>query len=155
MLFNSLQYMLFLPIVVMILFLLPGKFRQLWLLAVSYYFYMCWNIKYIFIIVAITLITYMSGIILEHVDKPENKRVIVILGSVFSLLFVFIFKYLNFFMENVRIMLGRMGIQMYDNQFDIMSIVERRLNTILLNMRCSYLFFHSWHPVLLNGPDIC
>ena len=166
MLFNSLQYMLFLPIVVMILFLLPGKFRQLWLLAVSYYFYMCWNIKYIFIIVAITLITYMSGIILEHVDKPENKRVIVILGSVFSLLFVFILKYLNFFMENVRIMLGRMGIQMYDNQFDIMLPIGisfytfQALGYVIDVYRgekaehniIKYALFVSFFPQLASGP---
>ena len=166
MLFNSLQYMLFLPIVVMILFLLPGRFRQLWLLAVSYYFYMCWNIKYIFIIAAITLITYMSGIILEHVDKPENKRVIVILGSVFSLLFVFIFKYLNFFMENVRIMLGRMGIQMYDNQFDIMLPIGisfytfQALGYVIDVYRgekaehniIKYALFVSFFPQLASGP---
>lgn len=108
----------------------------------------------------------MSGIILEHVDKPENKRVIVILGSVFSLLFVFIFKYLNFFMENVRIMLGRMGIQMYDNQFDIMLPIGisfytfQALGYVIDVYRgekaehniIKYALFVSFFPQLASGP---
>ena len=43
MLFNSLNYLVFFPIVLLFYFVLPKKVRYLWLLAASYYFYACWN----------------------------------------------------------------------------------------------------------------
>ena len=46
MLFNSLNYLVFFPIVLLLYFVLPKKVRYLWLLGASYYFYACWNAKY-------------------------------------------------------------------------------------------------------------
>ena len=46
MLFNSMSFLLFFPLVVLGYFLVPGKVKQYWLLAASYYFYMSWNAKY-------------------------------------------------------------------------------------------------------------
>ena len=43
MLFNTARYVLFLPATVLFYYLLPFKFRYIWLLAASYYFYMQWN----------------------------------------------------------------------------------------------------------------
>ena len=43
MLFNSFDFLVFFPIVVILYYAIPKKFRYLWLLAASYYFYMCWN----------------------------------------------------------------------------------------------------------------
>ena len=46
MLFNSLNYLVFFPVVLLLYFVLPKKVRYLWLLGASYYFYACWNAKY-------------------------------------------------------------------------------------------------------------
>ena len=46
MLFNSIEYLLFFPAVLLIYYLLPGKVRLYFLLACSYLFYMCWDAKY-------------------------------------------------------------------------------------------------------------
>ena len=43
MLFNSVEFMFFLPIVVLIYFIIPNKIKHLWLLFTSYFFYMCWR----------------------------------------------------------------------------------------------------------------
>ena len=66
MLFNTVQYLLFLPIVVLLYYLLPAKARLLWLLGVSYYFYMQWNPKYVLLLFSCTVITYAGGLVLEH-----------------------------------------------------------------------------------------
>ena len=67
MLFNSGKYVIFLPVVVLLYYLLPTKIKKYWLLAASYYFYMCWNAKYALLILASTLVTWLSGLGLERV----------------------------------------------------------------------------------------
>ena len=44
--FNSFQFLVFFPVVLAVYFVVPKKCRYLWLLAASYYFYMCWNARY-------------------------------------------------------------------------------------------------------------
>ena len=50
MLFNSIDFLLFFPLVTAVCFLLPHRARWVWLLIVSYYFYMCWNARYALLI---------------------------------------------------------------------------------------------------------
>lgn len=73
MLFNSLQFLIFFPIVVLIYYIIPNKMKQFWLLAASYYFYMCWNVKYIYLILFSTVITYISGLLIEKIR--QSKRI--------------------------------------------------------------------------------
>lgn len=72
MLFNTPQYIIFLPIVVIIYYVLPKKVRYLWLLVVSYYFYMQWNPLYITLLFSCTLLTYISGRIIERIRQSED-----------------------------------------------------------------------------------
>lgn len=64
MLFNSLHFLIFFPIVLLVYFVIPAKLRYIWLLITSYYFYMCWNPRYVVLIAASTLITYFCGLII-------------------------------------------------------------------------------------------
>ena len=66
MLFNSFQFLVFIAIVIPAYFLLPQKFRWVFLLAASYYFYMSWNIKYVLLILFTTFISYICAIGLER-----------------------------------------------------------------------------------------
>ncbi|HCR43270.1 MAG TPA: membrane-bound O-acyltransferase family protein, partial [Ruminococcaceae bacterium] len=59
--FVSFQFLLFFLIVTLVYFLLPNKYRWLWLLAVSYFFYMCFSPQYAVLLAAATLVTYLSG----------------------------------------------------------------------------------------------
>lgn len=74
MLFNTVQYILFLPIVVLVYYLLPVKLRSVWLLGVSYYFYMQWNAKYAILLFSCTLLTYVGGLLLEHFADSQKNR---------------------------------------------------------------------------------
>ena len=64
-LFNSLHFLVFFPIVTLIYFLIPQKVKYLWLLAASYYFYMCWNPKYALLMLTSTGITFLSGLAIQ------------------------------------------------------------------------------------------
>lgn len=94
MIFNSLQYAVFLPIVFLIFWYLPERFRCYFILLASYIFYMCWRWEYIFLIIAVTLLSWMSGIIIEK--RPKNKKIF-FFGTLLILLFLLIlFKYYVF-----------------------------------------------------------
>ena len=64
MLFNSIPFLIFLPIVAGLYLLLPKKIKPIWLLVASYYFYMSWNYKYVVLILFTTLVTYAAGILI-------------------------------------------------------------------------------------------
>ena len=69
MLFNSIDFLIFFPIVTLLYFLIPHRFRYIWLLIASYYFYMAWNPVYALLMLTSTFITYLSGILIDHSDK--------------------------------------------------------------------------------------
>ena len=74
MLFNSIDFLLFFPLVTVIHFLLPHRARWAWLLVTSYFFYMCWNPKYVLLIALSTLITWCSGLLLEAAGQVADAK---------------------------------------------------------------------------------
>lgn len=76
MLFNSFHFLLFFPIVTLIYFIIPYRTKWIWLLIASYYFYMSCNPKYAILIFTSTLITYLSGILINNSNNltDEVKR---------------------------------------------------------------------------------
>ncbi len=99
MLFNSLQYAIFLPIVFALYWILPHKWRWVLLLGSSYYFYMNWNAKYLLLIVFITGITYIGSLLVEQAKSKKQQKLCVGLVVFVSLAILFVFKYFNFFGE--------------------------------------------------------
>ncbi|MCI4650375.1 MBOAT family O-acyltransferase [Phaeodactylibacter sp.] len=96
MLFTSLDYYLFLPIVALVFFLTPVRFRWAWLLVASYYFYMDWNPWYIWLIVGSTLIDYTAALQIESAGSRQRKKTWLWLSIVANLGLLFTFKYFNF-----------------------------------------------------------
>ncbi len=107
MLFNSYEFLLFFPIVVIVNFLLPHRVRYIWLLVTSYYFYMCWNPKYVLLLLGSTLITYVSGLLME---RMSHKRLVVAGSLILNLGILVVFKYANFLTLNGNRVLERIGI---------------------------------------------
>ena len=93
MLFNSADFLIFFPIVVVIYFLIPEKFRYIWLLAASYYFYMQWNPAYGLLLLSSTLITYFGARILERLDKEKPRKVCLCIAVILNLSLLVYFKY--------------------------------------------------------------
>lgn len=128
MLFNSTKFLLFFPVVVLVFFIFPKRWRYLWLLVTSYYFYMSWNVKYIVLILFSTIITYLCGLGIEWVKqknweeavKRKRKKLLVILCLILNLAVLFFFKYFHFFIDSVNIVLAPVGIQIQDTFHDFL-----------------------------------
>ncbi len=97
MLFNSVEFIFFLPAVIISYYLLPHKARWVLLLAASYYFYMAWRPEYIVLIIFSTLIDYFAGIMIEKNAEKRIRRALLLLSLVSNLGLLFVFKYFNFF----------------------------------------------------------
>jgi D-alanyl-lipoteichoic acid acyltransferase DltB (MBOAT superfamily) len=97
MLFTSLEYYLFLPLVAVVYFLTPRAYRWGWLLVASYFFYMYWNPYYIILIVGSTLIDYWAALKMEKYASRKERRPYLWLSIIANLGLLFTFKYFNFF----------------------------------------------------------
>ena len=103
MLFNSLDFIIFFPVVAFLYFLIPAKGKHVWLLLASYYFYMSWNAGYAVLILCSTVITYTCGRLLERagqIGDEKKKRfwkTCCLTASLTANLFLlFLFKYYGF-----------------------------------------------------------
>lgn len=102
MLFNSLQYAVFLPIVLALYWIVPHKWRWTAVLVSSYYFYMCWNAKYLLLLIMfITGISYVGALGVEGAREQKQKKLWVGLVIAVSLALLFVFKYFNFLSETL------------------------------------------------------
>lgn len=128
MLFNSLEFLLFLPVVAVLYYVIPKKVRYLWLLAASYYFYMCWNAKYALLMLFSTVVTWLGGLGIAFFEKKSwdetkrlgAKKVCVGLTFAMNLLVLVFFKYSNFIMENVQSLFALVHISLNVPKFDIL-----------------------------------
>lgn len=96
MLFNSLQFVYFFVTIVGLYYLLVHRYRWILLLAGSYYFYMCWNAEYVFLIMLSTCIDYLAARGMAVATSLTRKRALLLLSLVSNLSLLFIFKYFNF-----------------------------------------------------------
>ena len=101
MLFNSIEFLLFFPIVTILYYLLPHKFRWLHLLLASCFFYMFFIPVYIFILFFTIVIDYYAGILLER-TQSKKKKFYLIASLVANIGVLSVFKYFNFFIDNVN-----------------------------------------------------
>lgn len=127
MLFNSVDFLLFYPVVILLYFLIPIKRRNLWLLVSSYFFYMCWNAKYALLMLFSTFVTYLCGLILEKIKQTswekgkikKCKRYCIAIGYILNLSVLFWFKYLDFVLANLRWLANILHLGLSVPKFDI------------------------------------
>lgn len=128
MIFNSIQYLLFFPVVVLFYFLIPESVRYLWLLAASYFFYMCWNVKYALLILFSTIVTYFCGMLLEKIKEMqwESRKIRLcmkgcVAGSfILNLIVLFWFKYFDFVARNINIVMNLLHIEFNMSRHDVL-----------------------------------
>ena len=113
MLFNSFQFLFFFIVVWLLFLLTRGTPRKVILLIASYYFYMCWSTRYIFVIWGITLIDYVAGLEIEKAERVGRRRLYLGLSLFCNLSLLVIFKYFNFLTGSLRGASHLFGLQ-YD-----------------------------------------
>ncbi|MEJ7660412.1 MAG: hypothetical protein WKG07_12755 [Hymenobacter sp.] len=97
MLFNSLHFLVFFPVVLGLYFGLPARWRGPLLLAASYYFYLSWKPAYGLLLAGTTLLDYFSGVRMGRLATQRQRRPWLYLSLASNLGTLFIFKYFNFF----------------------------------------------------------
>lgn len=123
MLFNSIEYLLFLPTVFLIYWSLSKsyKIQNLFILIVSYLFYGWWDWRFLILIAFTTLCSFASGIVLE---RTEGKRLIQKIVSasniILNLVILCIFKYYNFFGENFTALCNFFGFETHWTTINIL-----------------------------------
>lgn len=126
MLFNSLNFLLFFPAVCLGYYIIPHRVRYLFLLACSYFFYMCWNPEYALLMLTSTIITYLSGLMIDQADKISEekkrtgrKKLYVALSFISNLLILFFFKYYGFAANIISQLFGAFHMQITIPAFDV------------------------------------
>ncbi|PJJ60012.1 MBOAT family O-acyltransferase [Hymenobacter chitinivorans] len=104
MLFNSFEFLVFFPLVTILFFLLPHRFRWLHLLLASCAFYMAFIPAYILILFLTIVIDYIAGIMIENAQGAQRKFYLA-MSLVANIGVLAVFKYYNFFIDNVNALL--------------------------------------------------
>lgn len=99
MLFNSLAFAIFMPVVFVLYWFVPHKYRWELLLAASYFFYMSWNPQYAILIIITTVVSFLCGKGIEQ--HRIHKKGILAFGVIIELGILFVFKYVGFTMNTV------------------------------------------------------
>src|SRR5580700_4786515 len=108
MLFNSIQFLFFFPVVTLGYFALP-KFRWIWLLAASCYFYIAFVPLYIFVLAVLIVVDYCAGILIEGATR-DTKKLYLVISIVSNVAFLAVFKYANFLVGNVYAAWNFLGV---------------------------------------------
>jgi Predicted membrane protein involved in D-alanine export len=166
--------MIFFPIISLIYFAISQKYRWVWLLITSYFFYMSWNPQYVILLAISTMITYTSGLLIENANKIRDKRrslqfkkLWVFLSFASNLLILFFFKYFVFFTHTtLRIftylhiplslptydVLLPVGISFYTFQALSYTMDVYRKDIKAEKNFGKYALFVSFFPQLVSGP---
>ncbi|WP_222166197.1 MBOAT family O-acyltransferase [Edaphocola aurantiacus] len=170
MLFNSFAFAIFLPIVfILYWFVFNKKLRtqNILLLVASYFFYACWDWRFLFLLLFSTALDYFSGLKIEKAARPATRKFWLWLSIGINLGFLGIFKYYNFFAENMSALLSQFGLNSHPALIQvilpvgisfytfhglsyIIDIYQRRIDAE--KSFVDYSVFVSFFPLLVAGP---
>ena len=175
MLFNSLEFLIFFPIVVLIYYLIPKKIRYIWLLISSYVFYMSWDATYGLLLLFTTLVTYLGGLKLSAINKldieeekkTKDKKIYVAICIGMNIFILILFKYIGFIFDNINATLDLFGVNKTISTMEfilpvgISFYVFQSIGYVIDVYRgdiyaeknfCRYALFVSFFPQLVAGP---
>jgi alginate O-acetyltransferase complex protein AlgI len=140
MLFNSINFAIFLPIVFILYWFVTNKslkFQNILLLASSYFFYACWDWRFLFLLIFSTLLDYFTGIKMSESKNQRTKKFWFWLSIGVNLGFLGVFKYYNFFIQSFTDVISNFGL--YVNPWTL---------KIILPIGISFYTFHGLSYVI-------
>lgn len=159
--FNSLQYLLFLPVTLCLYFVLPQKLKNPVLLIASFFFYGCWEPVYTLLMLLSIVVTYACGLLVSR-SEGKTKKLWLVLCLVINLGILFFFKYFNFFSDTAGLLVGKelptlnvllpVGISFYTFQALGYTIDVYRGDIPAEKNFIDYALFVSFFPQLVAGP---
>ena len=118
--FTTPVFFLFLPLVLILYRILPGKYRWMLLLGASYFFYACHNVWLLGLILVTTAVSYFSAIAIEQAKSPGVRRLAVVGSTVVCLGILAVFKYLDFAAGSILTLLKLFGTNVSFRGFHIL-----------------------------------
>lgn len=170
MFFNSLTFAIFLPIVFFLYWFVFNKNKSTQnalLIIASYYFYSCWDWRFLFLLVFSTFLDYYTGIQIEKAADEKNRKFWFWLSIIVNLGFLGVFKYYNFFSASFAQMLTTVGFNASPILLDVVLPVGISFYTFhglsyvidiyYKRIKAEYNFidyslFVSYFPLLVAGP---
>lgn len=140
MLFNSANFAIFLPIVFLLYWFVANKnlkLQNILLLVSSYFFYACWDWRFLFLLIFSTVLDYYTGIKMADSKKQTEKKTWFWLSISINLGFLAVFKYYNFFAESFAELLSGFGMQ-----------VNPLMLQVILPVGISFYTFHGLSYVI-------
>ena len=140
MLFNSIHFFLFLPVVYLLYWFVTQKnlrLQNLLLLISSYYFYACWDYRFLFLLFFSTFLDFYSGLKIESAKTPKAAKQWMILSIGINLGFLGLFKYYDFFATSFASALSGLGVEAHPV-----------LLNVILPVGISFYTFHGLSYVL-------
>jgi len=110
MLFNSFEFLLFFPVVVVFFYMIPHRYRWLWLLLASYFFYMKAEPALILLLLASTLIDYYCSLKIAHETRVNVRKRYLWTSIITNFGMLFFFKYFVFFLSGAGQILNFFGL---------------------------------------------
>ncbi|MCR5507426.1 MAG: MBOAT family protein [Lachnospiraceae bacterium] len=155
--FNSLPFLMFFPVAVMLYFLIPHRFRYIWLLFCSYFFYACQDTSATLLLMISTVITWSAGRLVYNADTVKLKKIYTALGLILNLSILIYFKYAGFLVSVLTVdyefsLVIPAGISFYTFQSLTYIIDCYREETKPENNILKYALFVSFFPCILSGP---
>ena len=151
MLFNTLPFMIFFPVVTLVYYLLPFKWRWCWLLAASSFFYMWFKPIYILILLATIVIDYSAARMIERTrEQPRKCRGWLVASIVSTLTVLFVFKYQGLFHETHLLL--PIGLSFHTFQSLSYVIEVYRGNQKPEKHFGIYSLYVMFYPQLVTGP---
>ncbi len=138
MLFNSFEFLLFFPIIIIGFYTIPHKYRWLWLLLGSYYFYMAHEFELVILLFISTAVDYFCGLKMPTASK-KAKKAYLLLSIFVNLGILFSFKYLSFFTSSIQGLLGFFGIIISNTE----NLGSYNFNQILIPVGISFYTFQT------------
>lgn len=117
--FNSIEFLIFYPIILLLNFITPLKYRWIPLLALSMYFYLYTSAELIFLIVFTILVSWVCSLIIEQSKSPFIRKLCITVTLIVCLGILAFFKYYNFLADSVAGVAGLITGQSYDFSLDL------------------------------------
>lgn len=164
MLFNSIDFFIFLPITILLYSFVNNKYKRIVLLFASLYFYGSWNVNYIFLILFTAISSFYSGILIDKTSNKTKQKIILAFNLIVNFSILFIFKYFYFGVEilndmkaginlnNLPKIILPVGISFYTFQSLSYAIDVYRKNTPIERSIFRFILFVTYFPQLVAGP---
>lgn len=165
--FNTFTFYLFFSAIVIVNYLLPRRWRWVWLLISSYVFYSLSDVKYSAVLLTCTGISYLAGRMIAKTEDNKLKKTWILVGVILNVGILILFRYMNFFFDSINTATAAAGLQWTFRGIELLypigiSFYTFQVISYLLDVYSGkveaeknfghYALYVSFFPQLLIGP---